>query len=80
MNVERPARDRIPYEEIAEIVRTWPTRSGYGRHIAGKYGVPFTTAQRWIRVARQRGLLPPGTEDRPCRWCGGSGRVSWRKR
>ncbi len=72
---DRP--EHIPYEDIAEIVREWPTARGYGPHIAERYQVPVATARRWVYQTRLRGLLPAGTDDRPCPACGGSGVANW---
>ncbi len=66
-----------PYEEVAAIVAEWPSPAGYGPFIANRYGVPITTARRWINRCRRLGLLPSGTEDRPCPTCAGSGTVRW---
>lgn len=71
---------RIPLDEVAEIVRNWPTPTGYGPYIAGRWGVPLPTARRWIYQARQVGLLAPGTADRPCPACDGSGVSRWGSR
>lgn len=71
---------QIPVEDIAAIVRNWPTSSGYGPYIAGRYGVPLATARRWVYETRRRGLLEPGTSDRPCPYCEGSGVSRWGSR
>jgi hypothetical protein len=69
--------EQIPYDEIAEIVREWPSPRGYGPHIAQVYRVPLATARRWVYQTRLRGLLPAGTGDRPCPSCQGSGVANW---
>lgn len=71
---------RIPVDEVAQIVREWPTATGYCPHIAERWGVPITTARRWITEARRRGLLPPGGADRPCPVCKGTGVRAWHDR
>ncbi len=68
---------RIPYEEIAEIVKGWPTPRGYGPYIAERYDVPIATARRWVYQARVQGHLPAGTDDRPCPACHGTGVARW---
>ncbi len=78
MSQDRP--ENIPYDDIAEIVRDWPTPRGYGPFIAGKYGVPLATARRWIYQTRLRGYLPAGTADRPCPTCEGTGVAHWGSR
>jgi hypothetical protein len=75
---DRPAR--IPLTEVAAIVRGWPTANGYGPYIAGRWGIPVATARRWVYQARLAGLLEPGTTDRPCRACDGSGVARWGSR
>lgn len=74
---ERPRR--IPALEIAKIVREWPTLTGYGPHIAARFGVPLGTAHRWVAETRRRGLLPPSGEH-PCPRCHGTGKIRWRRR
>lgn len=49
------------YREIATRYRVFARTSRRPAiDIAEKYGVPVTTAHRWIREARRRGYLPPG--------------------
>ncbi len=69
--------EQIPLAEVARIVREWPTATGYGPYIAGRWNLPLATARRWIYQARLAGLLEPGTADRPCRACDGSGVARW---
>ncbi len=66
-----------PLVAVATIVAGWPLRTGYGPYIATRWGVALSTAQRWVREARQAGLLPTGTQERACRTCDGTGVVSW---
>lgn len=73
-------RGRIPLDAVADIVKNWPTPSGYGPYIAGRWQVPIATARRWIYQARLAGLLEPGTADRPCPSCDGSGVSRWGSR
>lgn len=68
-------RRRIPVEEVAQIVRTWPRGNGYAPHIARLYGIPIATAYRWVYEARQRGVLTDADGLRPCPTCAGTGRV-----
>ncbi len=70
----------VPYEEVAAIVRDWPTSRGYGPYIAGRFQVSLPTARRWIYEARVRGLLPAGTDTRPCPACDGTGLARWATR
>lgn len=35
--------------------------------VAETWAVPLTTAHRWLKVARERGLLKPFTTYLPCR-------------
>ncbi len=70
-------RGPIPVDEVAAVVRDWPTAAGYGPYIADRWGVPLTTARRWVYEARKQGLLEPGTADRPCPACDGSGLTRW---
>jgi hypothetical protein len=74
---QRGRRRSIPVEDVAEIVRSWPTPNGYGPYIADRWGVPLGTARRWIYEARLAGLLAPGARDRPCRTCNGTGVTRW---
>jgi len=37
--------------------------------LASANDVPHTTAQRWVREARHRGLLPPAAPERPASNC-----------
>lgn len=69
---------RIPIEEVAQIVRDWPTSTGYAPHIAHTYGIPLGSAYRWIAEARRRGALPAGGEH-PCPTCKGTGVRRWGK-
>lgn len=73
--LERPTR--IPYEDVAAIVCTWPRVRGYVAHIAELYGIPVATARGWVAKTRRRGLLPPGTAARPCPACAGTGVARW---
>lgn len=75
---ERPTR--IPVKDVAAIVTEWTQTDrlhGYIDYIAEKYGLPRTTASRWVSETRRRGLLPPGTAPRKCRTCNGTGWVRW---
>jgi hypothetical protein len=71
----RPARNAIPYDDIAEIVAANPT--SYAAVVADDYDVPIATAHRWAREARRRGLLSADLR-RPCRACGGTGFTAYR--
>ncbi len=77
---DRPRPEHIPYDEIAAIVKAWPSARGYGPHIAARWRVPLATARRWVYQTRLRGLLPAGTDDRPCPSCGGTGVANWGSR
>ena len=35
--------------------------SGAASDLARTHGVPVTTAHRWVKEARRRGFLPPGS-------------------
>ena len=65
-----PRPSRIPFAEVAAIAAANPTR--YAPVLMERYGIPRTTANRWVREARLRGHLTSNL-DRPCRTCGGSG-------
>ena len=66
------------YEQLAARW-TWLTitRPRGGRHrpaseLAEANGVPVSTVHRWVKEARRRGILGPGsrTAGHPCRMCG----------
>lgn len=65
----------MPLEQIAEIVRNWPTPKGYNGAIAKQFGVSRRTAERWVYLARKQGLLPVGSAPISCPRCGGSGEI-----
>lgn len=55
----RPYPDRF-YVEVADAYRAWAQVTHRPvAAIADANHVPSTTAQRWVRVTRERGLLPP---------------------
>ena len=49
------------YESVAAIYRALvATSSSPVAHLAEANNVPLSTAQRWVKEARRRSLLPPG--------------------
>lgn len=76
MRTDRKPR-AIPYEDVATIVTEHPTR--YAPLMTERWGIPTTTAHRWVYQARLRGYLPKNP-DRPCPTCGGTGRRQYGRR
>jgi hypothetical protein len=64
----RPKRPDEFYEQIADLYRH-NGMQGSNAFVGGLYGVPLTTAARWIKEARRRGILEDFT-SRECTACG----------
>lgn len=71
----RPGRLKVPetrkypdqfYLDVARLYLAHAARVGRGaaKAVAQESGVPLSTAHRWVKEARQRGLLPPGVPGR----------------
>jgi hypothetical protein len=52
------------YQEAVEAGLADGTTRTPDKDIAQMWGVPHTTAARWVKEARRRGLLPPGHRGR----------------